>query len=205
VKTSPAALIEELVAARAAASDDDLLRELAALAPLPDENAATWDSDETWSAAYLLVAMADLIARRRIVDGVGLVLDRMCFGDPGEMMRGLRHAFEGALDPDWARLVSICASRCASQRAGTRYWAVQELGILRRPSGLPAVLALFDDREHEIAEAAMQAATMIAGEHRALGPRVVAALGGTAAGRPELRERARGHIEEIQRSEQTTR
>ena len=54
-------------------------------------------TSRTWARAHLLVALAHLVAHRRLEAGVGLVLDRMCFGDPGETMRDLRHSLEATV------------------------------------------------------------------------------------------------------------
>jgi hypothetical protein len=142
-------------------SDASILDELRALNPLPDEqDEAAWQLDATWQSTHLLIALAQHVAKRRLEAGVGLILDNMCFGDPYEVMRGMRHKLEAAVAPDWQRLAEICISRCSSERAGTRYWAVDELGILRDPSALPAVLALFNDREPQVAVNAFRAASM---------------------------------------------
>jgi len=145
----------------------------------------------------LLVALADIVGARKLEGGIGLVLDAMSFGDPGETMRGIRHSLEAAADRHWDRLATICASRCTSDRAGARYWAVQELGVLREPATLPTILAMFDDG-FEIAREAFGSAGMLLQQHEDLRPRVIAALRRARELRPDLRQEASETIATIQ-------
>lgn len=111
--------IQRLAAERAPRSDGEILDELRAYPPLPDESDAAWHEPDAWSRAHLFVALADVCALRRLRDAVPLLLDKMCLGDPGEMMRGIRHPLEGIAQPDWAWLADRCADALASPRAGT--------------------------------------------------------------------------------------
>lgn len=155
--------------------------------PLPDESDPVWQSDEIWTAVDLLHALAGLLAERRSHEAVGLILDRMAFGDPFESMRGMRHELEAAVDSDWSRLAEICVSRCSSERAGTRLWALSELGILREHSTLPVVLAAFEDRELLVAETACNSAFMIGDAHGTTHDEIVPALRQIAKTREALR------------------
>jgi hypothetical protein len=186
---TPAETIQALASVRGKRSNRAILDELRALKPLPE----TW-RDDTWQRAYLLVALGDLVATRKLASGIGLLLDKMSIDDAGELMRGMRHAFEAAIDERWARLAAICVERTRSRRAGTRYWAVDELGYLREPKALPAVLARFEDTRVEVAELAFRAALMIAPED----PRIVPALE-KAARRRDRQDAARGCLAELPR------
>ena len=193
----PVISIERLKAERSGRADSAILDELRTLEPLPDEDDERWNQDETWSRAYLLIALADLLAARRLETGVGLVLDKMCLGDPGETMRGLRHSLEAAASPNWSRLAEACVARCSSERAGTRYWAVDELGVLRDPATLPTILQVFDDHEHDVAVAAFRSSAMLVGREPGLRARVIRELRGAGRRRSSLRAEAEAALREI--------
>jgi hypothetical protein len=72
-------------------------------------------------------------------------LERACNGDPGEMMRGLRHASERIFDPDWAALADVCIELSVSKRPGTRLWAIYQLMILDDPRARQ----VFDSASHD--------------------------------------------------------
>jgi len=195
--TTPFDRIDRHKADRVATADQDLLAELVRLQPLPDEDDDGWCTDAPWARLELLVALADLLGDRRLDAGIGLVLDRLPLGDPGEVCRGFRHSFEHACTPDWSRLASICVARCASERAGTRYWALHQLGILREAAALADVLARFDDPVPDVAAAAFRAAAMCVQDHPGQAGAVAAALRVVAARRPELAGAALDHLAEV--------
>ncbi len=91
--------------------------------------------DETYwiDFAYRYVALSDVAAERRLRPAARLLLERACNGDPGEMMRGLRHACERIFNPDWTALADVCIELSASERPGTRQWAIHQLMILDDP------------------------------------------------------------------------
>ncbi len=66
----------------------------------------------------------------RVANALRLLLDRACYGDPGEIMRGLRHSLEAIVDPDWPALADVCLEAARSPRPGTRLWAIDQLAIL---------------------------------------------------------------------------
>lgn len=72
-------------------------------------------------------------AERQLRPAVRLLLERACNGDPGEIMRGLRHRWEGIFDPDWAALADVCMELSASERSGARRWAIHQLMFLDDP------------------------------------------------------------------------
>jgi len=130
----PYQIIEHMVELRKGRSDSDILAELGALSPLCDEDNPCWETREYWlEVAYTYLALADVVAARKLRDAIPMLLDRACFGDPGEIMRGLRHCLEAAVDGDWNALADICLSAARSERPGTRLWAIDELVVLDDP------------------------------------------------------------------------
>src|ERR1700704_5319285 len=83
----PYQIIADMVAAHASTSADGVVAELAALPPLPDEDDPAWEQDATWQMAYRFVALAQVSATRRLKPAIRLLLERACYGDPGEMFR----------------------------------------------------------------------------------------------------------------------
>ena len=126
----PHQVIADMVTARASVSDADILAELSAFPPLPDEDDPAWEQDATWQDANRFVALEDVAAARRLKPAIRLLLDRACYGDPGEMFRGLRNACEAIVNPNWSELADICLEAARSARLGTRLWAIDQLAIL---------------------------------------------------------------------------
>jgi hypothetical protein len=140
--------IDHLIRVREGWSDAAVLADLVALEPLPDEGVFYADSplsSVAWARATLFLALAAVCTTRRLRPAAKLLLERAGDGDPGEMMRGLRHALEGIFSPDWEDLARVCVECMRSERAGTRMWAADELGMLREPIGFPALIAALDD------------------------------------------------------------
>ena len=123
-----------MVALRKGRPDANILAELGASPPLSDEDHPCWDTEEYWlEVASPYLALAEVVAARKLRAAIPMLLDRACFGDPGEIMRGLRHCLEVAVDGDWNALADICLSAARSERPGTRLWAIDELAILDDP------------------------------------------------------------------------
>src|SRR5262249_43167090 len=130
----PHEIISDLAAERAKRTDDEVLAEIARMPALADEGDALWADPAYWTnAAYQYVALCDVAAKRKLRPAVRLLLERACKGDPGEMMRGLRHSFEAIFAPDWRALADVCMELCQSERQGTRMWAMHQLMILDDP------------------------------------------------------------------------
>lgn len=182
--------IARFVREREGRSDAEVLGELRTFEPLPPETAAAWDDDSTWERAYQLVALGRVVEERKLREGVCEILNCMCLGDPGEMMRGMRHALEGAVDEDWDLLARACADRCRSERAGTRYWATAELGVLRDPETIDTLVELLADIEPEVSREACSSLVMLVQRHPRLATRVAAELRALAIRRPDVREHA---------------
>lgn len=148
---SPAETIERLVAARDMASDGDILAELASLPALADETDRCWESDAYWlSNIYPFLALADVARKRRLRPAVRLLLERACYGDPGEIMRGLRHTFEAIFHPEWYSLAEEFLALARSERLGTRLWAIASLVVLDDPRAIPVFEASKCDDPKEI-------------------------------------------------------
>jgi len=158
--------IQRLVGAARAQSDEEILERLARLEPLPDEQDGAWERDEPWSRAEELVALGDVVRERQLGEGVGLILDRMALGDPGEMMRGMCHVFDHALPA--RELAEVCIERLGSERAGTRQWAAHQLGRGGVYSALGELERLAEDPAPQVAEEARAVADRLRAEGPAL-------------------------------------
>jgi hypothetical protein len=128
-------------------ADDEVLKALEEFEPLPDENDPGWNTEPypLFDQAAEFLALADEVAERRLTSGIIMLLDRACYGDPGETMRILRHPLEATVAPDWDALVAICIPAARSPRPGTRIWATAELGVLRSPASVEVLMDLLND------------------------------------------------------------
>src|SRR4051794_32009040 len=98
-------------------TDEEVLAELAALPALADGDDPRWGKDEYWqTVAYPYLALANVATERRLVGAIPLLLERACYGDPGEIMRGLRHRLEAIVAPNWSKLADICLEAAQSPR-----------------------------------------------------------------------------------------
>lgn len=135
---SPIQEIEVHVARLRVLDDASILNTLRASAPLVDEADPLWEDPRYWSdVAYLYVALGDIAAMRRLRPAIPLLLERACFGDPGEIMRGLRHQLEAIVNPDWDALTEAVLPLAVSSRLGTRLWAIDQLAVLDDPRARP--------------------------------------------------------------------
>lgn len=175
---NPAQIIAQFKTERRALSDSALLRELERLPVLPPEDSDDWQAESQWHTAYRFVALADLAAERHLRLAIPLLLERSCCGDPGEMMRGLRHSLEAIVAPDYDALTPYCIAAAASLQAGARMWAIDELGVLRHRSALPTLLGALSDSVTEVRRAACLSLSMFAPAHRDLAAQIIAALTG---------------------------
>jgi hypothetical protein len=130
----PIDVITRLYDERADLSDQEILKELQRLQPLPDENHPAWDEEwdkgYAWHLARLFVALSWHVVERKLIPGIELLLERACFGDPGEMMRGLEDLLYGTAEGDFSVLIPICNRVAKSERPGTRFWAITAIGVL---------------------------------------------------------------------------
>jgi hypothetical protein len=148
---TPHEIISDIVKSYAGASDQKILDSIKSLPSLVDETEPQWNDDAYWlTTADPFIALADVAAERKLRPAIQLLLDRACFGDPGEIMRGLRHSFEAIVNPDWDALSDICLRACASKRQGTRLWAIHQLAILDDPRAKPIFEQAVQDGPKEI-------------------------------------------------------
>jgi hypothetical protein len=134
----PAKTIDAIAEAMSSASDAEVLAAIAAIEPLPDEPDPHWNDESFWlNVAYRLLGLADVARLRKLRPAVRLILERACYGDPGETMRGLRQVFEGIYDPDWDLLGDEYLAVARAERLGTRMWAMAGLMVLDDPRALP--------------------------------------------------------------------
>ncbi|GMU66323.1 MAG: hypothetical protein AMXMBFR36_25970 [Acidobacteriota bacterium] len=134
----PAETIDRYVRERAVWPDAAILEELLALPALADEGDLIWEDDGYWeSTAYVFVALCEVAAERKLDGAMRLFLERAAFGDPGEIMRGLRHTLEAIVEPDWCRLADLCLVTARSARLGTRLWSIDALVALEDPRARP--------------------------------------------------------------------
>ena len=143
-------IIKEHVVAWRLKSDEEVLTALAALPVLADEDDPCWTA-EYWNAvAYPYLALADVAGERRLRAAIPLLLERACFGDPGEIMRGLRNTLEAIVAPEWDVLADACLAAAASERAGARMWALDELAVLDDPRAKPLFEAALQDKSSDV-------------------------------------------------------
>ena len=135
---TPVDSIARAAAAQRPLSDDEFLARLEALPALADEDDPSWNEDEYWErVAYPYLAFADVAAERKLRRAVRPLLERACYGDPGEIMRGLRHPLEAIFNPDWAGLANEYLAVARSERLGARMWAIAGLAVVDDPRAGP--------------------------------------------------------------------
>jgi hypothetical protein len=128
---SPIDTINRVFAELRPLTDDELLARLEAVPALADEDDPAWNSEDYWQrVAYPYLAFADVAAERKLRRAVRLLLERACYGDPGEIMRGLRHPLEAIFNPDWTALADEYLAAARGRRLGTRRWAIAGLAVV---------------------------------------------------------------------------
>jgi hypothetical protein len=127
--------VTKMMEERASRSDAEILKEFEALAPLDERTAAS--EDAFWDQATMYLALTEMCAVRKLKPGARLILEKAEFGDPGSIMRGIRHSLERIYDPDWAGLAQVCVDAFKTGRPGTQRWAISELAILEQPFARP--------------------------------------------------------------------
>jgi hypothetical protein len=134
----PYQIIDDMIAARSRLSDKKVLTELAAIPPLADEDDTCWEGEEYWhQVAYPYLALWSIAAERRLRAAIPLMLERACYGDPGEIMRNLCHALEAIVAPNCVELSEACLAAARSPRPGASLWAIFQLMRLREPRAVP--------------------------------------------------------------------
>jgi hypothetical protein len=136
-------------------SDAQIIAKLESVPALADEDDPVWSEEEYWrNTAEVYIALSDISSKRRLQASIPLLLERACYGDPGEIMRGLRHRLEAIVVPDWACLADICLELARSPRKGTRLWAIEQLAILDDPRAKSLFERAIETEPPWIAEAA---------------------------------------------------
>src|SRR5690349_13390208 len=107
----PWEIIRDLAIKYGKLSDTKVLAKLRAIPPLPDEDDnSAWDQSYWDDVAYHYLALWQVACGRRLREAIPLILDRACFGDPGETMRGMCHVLEGIVQPNWSELTPYCVA-----------------------------------------------------------------------------------------------
>jgi hypothetical protein len=154
----PSEVIDPMVRERSQRTDQQILDELHALFPLADEEDACWDDASYWTnVAGPYLALAQIARERRLRAAVRPLLDHACYGDPGEIMRGLRNVLEAIMKPDWVALGDICIDAAQSGRPGTVLWAVDQLRVLEDERARPLLQKLSTSEHEEIRRCAKAA------------------------------------------------
>ena len=147
----PNEVIDEITARYENCSDVEILSELASMPALPNEDDPCWDDSKFWiDSAYKLDALFGIATGRKLFESIGIVLSKMCHGDPGEMMRGYCHGFEYVVAPDYERLFEPYRNGSLSERLGTRIWSLTFLNRLRTPKAKPIFEQFATDSNSEI-------------------------------------------------------
>jgi hypothetical protein len=131
--------VEILMKARTTYTDAEILAEFESIPPLDERTAPS--EEDFWKQAPLYLALSEICAVRRLKAGARLILEKGDQGDPGSIMRGMRHALERIFDPDWAALAQVCIDAFNTGIPGAKTWAMSELRILEQPFARP----LFED------------------------------------------------------------
>jgi len=168
--------INRLIEQRRDWSDEAVLEALTNLAVLPDESDAQWRDMQTWHQAELFVAFGKLAAERHLKPAIPLLLERACYGDPGEVMRGLRHSLEESVQGDWTALGDICEQAAKSVLPGSRLWAIRELGVLRDANFLQTVIDALQDNALLVRQEACVSLEMICQKHTDVRLKAIEAL-----------------------------
>lgn len=169
-------LYAELLEDLRSVDDITLLALIEASPVLPDETEENWwhdDTDKNWELAYQFLAFAEVAAERRLVDAIEPLLERVCYGDPGEMMRTLRHSLEAIVKPHYSILTHICIKLVMSPNKGARFWSINELGILCDIEGVPALLSGLDDPVPNIVVEAVSSLFWLCKQHHEIREQIV--------------------------------
>jgi len=159
MKRMPHEIIRDLSSEYDKLSDSKVLAKLRDIPALPDEDDPAWDQAFWSDIAYPYLALCGVSCARGLRKAIPLILDRICFGDPGETMRGMCHVFEGIVKPNWFELTPYCVAALSSKRPGTRLWAAHQLARLRDPASLSELEAVANDpvpRVRECIEMALE-------------------------------------------------
>jgi hypothetical protein len=149
--------------------------------------------------ACLYVAHADLARARRLIGAIPLLYERASYGDPGEMMRGLRHQMEAIVDPTWPVLTRLSMRAAKYPQRGARLWAIRQLGVLRDTAAFGTLVAALTDEAELVRAEARLALEMCCQTNESIRAGAIEALSKFVAKRRRKAERedARKAIEAI--------
>lgn len=158
-------------------NDDELIAKITALPVLPDEDDPLWNDDTTWEEhLHVYIALLDLAAERKLLSSIPLFLERSCYGDPGETMRGIHHSFEYMVNPNWDVLAKISIEIAEHPYRGARLWSIEQLGRLRLDYTLDVVIKALSDEAELVREQARASLRMIAKANPECRPAAIQAL-----------------------------
>jgi len=125
-------------------STPQFLDAIRAVEPLPQGGLRDqgWDSPTNWEALCRLIAMADQVGERYLVEAIALVYGRAPLDDPWDLTQSIRHGPEAAVGNDWPALLSIMLDLTHHALPGPRRWAVFELRLIADPSALGRLRAM---------------------------------------------------------------
>lgn len=156
-------------------TEDELLRDMESWDALPDEDDPRWADAEppgpVWDGAKRLLAAVDECGARgwttAAIRAYTLMADWDCHGVMLSMRHGFERAFMHGPDDDAGSVAFALALEplTTHERAGTRLWAVAELGVLRELSSLSYVVDRLDDEHPAVAEEARSSLVMLAQRH----------------------------------------
>jgi hypothetical protein len=107
--------------------EDAFLAAVHAIPALADSASPSWKQEKSWDNTYCLLAAADVIGEPGWVTVVVPVFEQFARGDLDESMQSVRHGPERVAGA--AAFAARLEPLASHPRAGTRQWAVRELGI----------------------------------------------------------------------------
>lgn len=142
-------------------SNQQLLDELQALPPMPDEDDQLWVYSQTWYNAEIYLAQVNEAIERNLEESIPYFYEQASFGDPGEILRGVfKNGLSQIVSGDKAKFIKYALDAYDSPRAGTRYWSVHNLGYFTNdPHVTQTLRAALRDPEKIIRTMAEEALT----------------------------------------------
>jgi hypothetical protein len=142
---NPSQIIQQMVVQRLVWPNEYILAELKAMPVLPDADDVLWEHEKTWEQLDLYTALARVSGMKRLKEAIPLLLERACYGDPGERMRVLYPQLESAGNGDWNFLGNACCKAAKSHNSGARLWAIAQLADNRYRHLMHTVVEALDD------------------------------------------------------------
>jgi len=146
-------------------TDADFLAVLGNAEPMPELELldSAWDDPAMWDRLGLMLACAEEIGRRGLVEGIPTLYGLAPLDDPWELTQSIRHGPELAAKYHPGVLETIMRNLIGHPRSGTRLWAARELGILRDEASLHALRRVAEaDEEPLVREEAIFSLEMLA-------------------------------------------